>query len=160
MPPDWKECTAREFTALPDLATDVQPVMLALNTIELNQGQGDFMHIRIIVAAAWLMAAHLTAFGAIYKCGQAGGKIHHQGSPCANGQDISGQVARQVSAATSASASTPARAASAAKPDTHATSPLPDSVKKCQAGELRIHFPDMSLSATLQVLADIAPRRH
>ena len=88
-----------------------------------------------------LIALTLTqsaAFGAIYKCERAGGRIEYQSAPCKGGTEITEKV--NEGAASRLSARVPTLAG----------------VPRCSGKQISLSFTDMTLAATLKVVADFS----
>ena len=85
-----------------------------------------------------ILSAQQSAFAALYKCEKKDGKVEYQAAPCLN--------ARQ-SELKSPPSSSPQPAAS------------PDGKKQCVDKELSINLSEMSLSNTLQVVADFSGKK-
>ncbi|MES2932728.1 MAG: DUF4124 domain-containing protein [Pseudomonadota bacterium] len=136
--PDFSTESARMWTGtadnrnLPQLryTIDLQPTLVRKR-----------FHMNRLVLLFLLALFQQSAFSAVYKCDQAGGKTEYQATPCANGREIAIKNT-QGAAANVASSAAPAQ--------THATP------KKCVGKELTLRFTDMSVKATLQVLADFS----
>lgn len=74
----------------------------------------------------------------MYKCEQEGGKVEYQSLPCEKGRETSIIQAGSTVLSTKTSV------------------PLSGSKRKCAGKELRISFSNMSVRATLQVLAEFS----
>lgn len=84
-----------------------------------------------------LLLCQKSSFAAVYKCEIDGGKIEYQSTPCANGRSIPNKATSTHKIASSSLAA-------------------PSEGRQCVGKELKIHFTDMPLRATLQVLADFS----
>lgn len=104
---------------------------------------------QLFLLAVLALSAELS-FAAVYKCAGDGGRIAYQSTPCTPGQQGS-TVAVEPNVRMSAEPKSAAASAAPALPA--ATS---QRGKTCVGKELRIHFANMPLVATLQVVADFS----